>query len=147
MGNNFLHWKTASIKVTCVCHVLSHVRLFVTPGTAARQAPLSMGFSKQEHWSGLPCPPAGSVPNWGSNPCLLHWQADSLPDEPSGKPLSINVSYLLKFESVKSLSCSLTVRGWLRQLGKWAEVISFIYTFHLSLYSVFCMMLVCGHHI
>ena len=36
-------------------------RLFVTPWTAARQAPLSMGFSRQEHWHGLPCPPPGDL--------------------------------------------------------------------------------------
>ena len=42
-----------------VC-VLSHVQLCVTPWTAACQAPLSMGFSRQEYWSGLPCPPPAS---------------------------------------------------------------------------------------
>ena len=48
-----------------------------------------MGFSRQEYWSGLPCPPPGDF----SNPrmklcllCLLHWQADSLPLKPPGKP-------------------------------------------------------------
>ena len=42
---------------TCILwSVLSHVQLFVTPWTVARQAPLSMGFSRQEHWSGVPCP-------------------------------------------------------------------------------------------
>ena len=41
------------------------VRLFVTPRTAARQAPLSIGFSRQEHWSGLPCPPRGDLPDPG----------------------------------------------------------------------------------
>ena len=40
----------------------SHVQLCVTPWTVARQAPLSMGFSRQEHWSGLPCPPLGDLP-------------------------------------------------------------------------------------
>ena len=40
----------------CVPSHCSRVGLFVTPGTAARQAPLSMGFSRQEHWSGLPLP-------------------------------------------------------------------------------------------
>ena len=40
----------------CVCVWLSHVRIFATPWTVAHQAPLSMGFSRQEHWSGLPCP-------------------------------------------------------------------------------------------
>jgi len=44
---------------------LSRVRLFVTPWTAARQAPLSMGFSRQEYWSGWPCPPLGDLPNPG----------------------------------------------------------------------------------
>ena len=38
-----------------------------------------MGFSRQEYWSGLPFPSPGSLPNQGSNPCLLHWQVDSLP--------------------------------------------------------------------
>ena len=40
-------------------------QLFETPGTVAHQAPLSMGFSRQEHWSGLPCPPPGDLPNPG----------------------------------------------------------------------------------
>ena len=44
---------------TCVLSHFSHVQLFVTPWTVARQAPLSMGFSRQEYWSGLPCPPPG----------------------------------------------------------------------------------------
>ena len=43
----------------------SRVRLFVTPWTVAQQAPLSMGFSKQEYWSGLPCPTPGYLPNPG----------------------------------------------------------------------------------
>ena len=45
----------------CMC-MLSHVRLFVTPWTAARHAPLSMGFSQPEYWSGLPFPPPGDLP-------------------------------------------------------------------------------------
>ena len=44
---------------------ISHVRLFATPWIVARQAPLSMGFSRQEYWSGLPCPPPGDLPNLG----------------------------------------------------------------------------------
>ena len=64
---------------------LRHVRLFVTPWTVAYQAPPSMGFSRQEYWSGLPFPSPGDLPDPGSNPCLLcllHWQADSLPNVP-----------------------------------------------------------------
>ena len=48
----------------CLSH-FRHVPLFVTPWTVAYQAPLSMGFSRQEYWSGLPCPPAGDLPEQG----------------------------------------------------------------------------------
>ena len=51
----------------------------VTPGTVGCQAPLSMGFPRQEYWSGLPFPSLGVFLNQGSNLCLLHWQVDSLP--------------------------------------------------------------------
>ena len=49
----------------------SRLKLLVTPGTVARQAPLSMGFSRQEYWSGLPCPPPGDLPNPGVEPVSL----------------------------------------------------------------------------
>ena len=49
----------------------SHVRLFATPWTVTCQAPLSMGFSRQEYWSGLPCPPPGNLPNPGIEPTSL----------------------------------------------------------------------------
>ena len=71
----------------CVLSHLSHVQLFATLWAVARQAHLSMGFSRQEHWSGLPCPPGG-LP-LGSNPCLfhlLHWQVGSFLSAPPGEP-------------------------------------------------------------
>ena len=49
----------------------SHVRLFATPWTVARQAPLSMGFSRQEYWSGLPFPSPGDLPDPGIKPVSL----------------------------------------------------------------------------
>ena len=49
----------------------SHVQLYATLWTVARQAPLSMGFSKQEYWSGLPCPPPGDLPDPGTEPRSL----------------------------------------------------------------------------
>ena len=49
----------------------SHVQLFAILWTVARQAPLSMGFSRQECWSGLPCPPPGDLPNPGIEPMPL----------------------------------------------------------------------------
>ena len=58
----------------------SHVQLFVTPWTVAHQAPLSMGFSRQEYWNGLSFPPPGELPDPELNPhllYLLHWEADS----------------------------------------------------------------------
>ena len=61
--------------------------LFVTPWAVAHQAPLSKGFSRQEYWSGLPCPPPGDLPHSGMEPAffhLLHWQAGSLPLAPPG---------------------------------------------------------------
>ena len=51
----------------------------------ARQAPLSMGFSRQEYWSGLPCPPPGDLPNPVIESRSPTVQADSLPFEPPGK--------------------------------------------------------------
>ena len=50
---------------------VSHVRPFATLWTAARQAPLSLGFFRQEYWSGLPCPPPGNLPNPGIKPASL----------------------------------------------------------------------------
>ena len=55
----------------CMHSRFSHVQHFVTPWTGACQAPLSMGFSRQEYWSGLPCPPPGDLPNPGIEPPSL----------------------------------------------------------------------------
>ena len=51
--------------------MLNHVWLFVTPWTVAHQAPLSMGLSRQEYWSGLSFPPPGGLPNPGIKPMSL----------------------------------------------------------------------------
>ena len=65
----------------CACELscFSHVRLFATLWTVAHQAPLSMGFFRQEYWSGLPCPPPGDLPNPGIKPASPAPHADSLP--------------------------------------------------------------------
>ena len=76
---------------------ISHVHLFVTPWTIAHQAPLSMGSSRQEYWSGLPCPLPGDLlhpriePKSHVAPAL--W-ADSLPLVPPGKPHGCLVTQL-----------------------------------------------------
>ena len=55
----------------CACFHFSCVRLFVTPWPVSRQAPLSVGFSRQEYWSRLPCPPLGDLPDPGMEPASL----------------------------------------------------------------------------
>ena len=65
---------------------LSCVWFFAIPWTVAYQAPPSMGFSKQECWSGLPFPSPGDLPNPGIEPRSPELQADALPSEPPGKP-------------------------------------------------------------
>ena len=67
----------------------SYIPLFVTLWTVARHAPLQMGFSRQEYWSGLLCPPPEDLLDPGNKPaCLmsnLHWQVGSLPLAPPGR--------------------------------------------------------------
>ena len=67
--------------------LLSHVRLFATPWTVAYQAFPSMGFSRQECWSGLPFPSPRDLPHLGFEPGSPTLQADTLPSEPPGKPI------------------------------------------------------------
>ena len=62
--------------------LLSCVQLFATPWTVACQAPLSMGFLRQEYWSGLPFPSPGDLPNPGTELGSPTCQADSLLSEP-----------------------------------------------------------------
>ena len=81
-GRTHLHDRVSLSNVyfptgACVLSRFSRIQLFATPWTIACQAPLSMEFSRQEHWSGLPCPP-GDLPNPGIKPVSLPLQADSL---------------------------------------------------------------------
>ena len=68
---------------------LSRVRLFETPWTVVYQASLSMGFSRQEYWSGLPFPSLGDLPDPGIKPRSPALQADTLPSELPGKPITV----------------------------------------------------------
>ena len=73
----------------CVLSSVSGVWLFATLRSVACQAPLSMGFSRQEYWSDLPCPPPGDLPDPGIKlhlSHLLHWQVGSLPWVQPEKP-------------------------------------------------------------
>ena len=93
------HMQMASVLLICLLCMLSHVLLFVTPCTVACQVPQSVGFSRQEYWSGLPFPPPQALPTQGSNPhllSLLHWQVDSLPLCHLGNP----IKYLLPYNKL-----------------------------------------------
>ena len=66
--------------------LVSHAQLFATLWTVALQAPLTMGFARQEYWSELPFPSAGDLPSTGIKPGSPVLQADCLPIEPPGRP-------------------------------------------------------------
>ena len=90
------------LNITHHC-VLSHlVWFFPTPWTVAHQALLFLGFSRQEHWSRLPCPPPRDLPNPGIEPRSPALQADSLSSEPPGKS-----SVIIQFSSVAQLCLTL----------------------------------------
>ena len=69
-----------------VVKLLSHVQLFASPWTVAYQAPLSMGFFRQEYWSGLPFPPPGDLPDPGIEPVSPAFADRFFTTEPPGKP-------------------------------------------------------------
>ena len=80
--------------------MLSRVRLFATPWTVAYQAPPSMGFSRQEYWSGLLFPSPGNLPNLGIEPTSPAQQVESLPLNHLGSLFNINtlafyITYLI----------------------------------------------------
>ena len=76
----------------CVLSCFSRVQLCVTLWTVTARW-VSMGFSKQEYWSGLPCPPPKDLPDQGIEPTAPALQVDSLPTKPPGKPHKV-VYYL-----------------------------------------------------
>ena len=79
-------WKslTPAFLWVAVVSVTQSCLTLVTPWSVARQAPLSMGFSRQEYWSGLPFFSPGDLPNPGIKPRSTALEADALPSEPPG---------------------------------------------------------------
>ena len=77
---------------------LSRVQLFATPWTVTYQATLTMGFSRQECWSGLPFPSPGDLPDPGIEPRSPALQADTLPSETPGKPFFFFTSRCTEIE-------------------------------------------------
>ena len=75
-----------SVVVIALVESLSRVRLFVTPWTVAHQAPLSMGFPREEHWSGLPFPSPGDLTDPGIEPASPALAGRFFPTEAPGEP-------------------------------------------------------------
>ena len=101
---------------------LSRVQLFVTPWTVAHQAPPSLGFSRQEYWSGLPFPSPGDLSDPGIKPRSPALQADALTSEPPGKPYKL--LYLLYMKKL-SLNINLVFRSNLSDLF----ILFFVYSY------------------
>ena len=80
---------------------LSGVRLFATLWTVAYQAVWSMGFSRQEYWSGLPFPSPGDLPNPGIEPGSPALQTDTLPSEPPGLLTTTTAAKIIKTDYTK----------------------------------------------
>ena len=101
-----------NVSIVCIiCYLLNRVRLFVTPWTVAHQVSLFMGFSRQEHSSGLPFLSPRALPNPGIKPGSSALQADSLLSEPSTH------IYLRGNRGTKA--ASVVAQGWRRRFYHW----------------------------
>ena len=108
--------------IHCVCVLSAQSCMTLChPLDCSLRAPLSMGFSRQEYWSGLPFPPPGDLPvpgNEPASPVAPALQADSLPTEPSGKPykqcggIHLEISRSLNYSATVLRSCY--CRSWRR---------------------------------
>ena len=79
----------------CVLKSVSRIQPFATLWMVTHQAPLSIGFFRQDYWTGLPFPPPEDLPNPGSNSCvlrLLHWWEHSLPLSHVGSPMYVQIN-------------------------------------------------------
>ena len=104
-----------------MCSVLSQVRLFAILWTVACQAPLSMEFSRQEYWSGLPFPTPGTLPDPGiklKSPASPELQVDSFTAEPLGKFSNFSVYSLICINYLTSLSFPKHKMGIIKYLSQ-----------------------------
>jgi len=91
--------------------LVTQYQALCNPMDCSCQAPLSMGFSRQEYWSGLPCPPPGDLPHPGIESRSPTLQVDSLPSEPPGKPMNIETKCWQSMNNETS-NIKLEVRVW-----------------------------------
>ena len=93
------------------CTCTHHIQLLATPWPVAHQVLRSMGFPRQECWSGLPFLPSGDLPNPGTKPAspvVPALQADSLPAEPLGKPHHVCKCLLFKYSLLFNINLKCT---------------------------------------
>ena len=114
--NGFLRTKARSTHnlkgcsgFAAVVQLLSHVGFFATLWTVAHQTPLSVGFSRQEQWNGLPFPPPGDLPGSGSEPASPVLTGGFFTTEAPGKPYSGLADYKLFHHSMNSFREVLTL--------------------------------------
>ena len=91
--------------------MLSHVQLFATPWIVACQSPLSMGFPRQEYWSGLPCPPPGDLPDPGIKPASIMSPALE------GRFFTTSATW-----EAQTIGCALILEGYLLLLSHFSHV-------------------------
>ena len=112
------------LKTRCASS-LSGVPVFPIPWTVAHRLLCPWGFSRQEYWSGLPCPPPGGLPNPGIKPRSPALQADSLPSEPLGKSQDSLATSFAKFYLINAFSGAeqpiLTLRTEPCKIALWPE--------------------------
>ena len=102
--------------------LVSHVQLFATPCTEDRQTPLSMGFPRQEYWSGLPCPSPGDLPNPGIEPRSSALQEVLYYLSHQGSALGLlrimlNLLFLLSLVAQLVKNPPAMLETWVRSLG------------------------------
>ena len=111
-GRRFNLWATREAQKKVKVKSLSRVQLFVTPWIAAHQAPLSMGFSMQEYWSGLPFPSPGDLPDPGIKPRSRALQ----PDAGSQQMTAYQTMWPLTYRHTNSkLKIFAFLSGWKKQ--------------------------------
>ena len=128
-----IKWTFFGVVKSCLYCFLIPIRLFVTPWTAACQAPLSLGFPRQEYWSELPFSSPRDLPNPGIEPRSPSLAGRFFTTDQPGKPLNSHLSiylfYLLEMSSTWIYgNISGKIKMWLSSNGK----LKFFYLFFLS---------------
>ena len=115
-----------------MCPMLSRVRLSI-PRTTAHQAPLSMGFSRQEDWGGLPCPPPGDLPDLGiepTSPVSPALAGGFFTNEPQGKPVQLSkASFFFSYLENDIITCKFKMK--MHRCELWKKCL-YIKTFYVT---------------